>query len=184
MLAEFPANQAFTVAWFGLMTLVWFGWAQEDPPTKARLWLGIGSVLGIALAGFFGPAVVTRWSDGNIIDGATGPAFAVVTVIEVLAALLGSIWLHRTGKGRWIAWWIAMVVALHFIPLGLIVLGDLSVVILGCVQAAMLLAIIRSLKRQSGTTSRVVGPMLGATLLIFGLAGAIAYAARWGLPPW
>ena len=69
-------------------------------------------------------------------------------------------------------------------PLGLIVLGDLSVVILGCVQAAMLLAIIRSLKRQSGTTSRVVGPMLGATLLIFGLAGAIAYAARWGLPPW
>ena len=108
----------------------------------------------------------------------------MVTVIEVLAALLGSIWLHRTGKGRWIAWWIAMVVALHFIPLGLIVLGDLSVVILGCVQAAMLLAIIRSLKRQSGTTSRVVGPMLGATLLIFGLAGAIAYAARWGLPPW
>ncbi len=37
MLAEFPANQAFTVAWFGLMTLVWSGWAQEDPPTKARL---------------------------------------------------------------------------------------------------------------------------------------------------
>lgn len=43
MLTDFVRDHAFTIAWFGLMTMVWLGWAQEDPPERLRLPLGVGS---------------------------------------------------------------------------------------------------------------------------------------------
>lgn len=33
----------FELGWFGLMTFVWLGWAQEAPRRRARVWLGVGS---------------------------------------------------------------------------------------------------------------------------------------------
>src|SRR5690625_6334634 len=69
MLTEFARDHAFTIAWFGLMTMVWFGWGQEDPPQRWRWRLGAGSVLGLSLLGVFGYGVVLRWGDGTALEG-------------------------------------------------------------------------------------------------------------------
>src|SRR4051812_34942472 len=61
MLTEFLRDQFFTTAWFGLMSFVWFGWAQEDPPRRWRVWLGAGSALGIGLAVAFGVLTSMNW---------------------------------------------------------------------------------------------------------------------------
>lgn len=43
--------------------------------------------------------------------------FGVLTLAEVVLAAVGAVVLWRRGKSRWTAWWIAFVVALHFMPL-------------------------------------------------------------------
>lgn len=181
MLAEFPLNQAFTTAWFGLMTIVWLGWAQEAPSPRLRGLLGAGSVVGIALAALFGYAVYARWSDGSVLAGREA-WFGVLVAVEVVVAGVGAVILARRGQGRWAAWWVALTVALHFIPLGLAILGDWSVAALGIVQTVGLLLLIGPLRRREGPTSAVVGPFMGATLFVFALAGAAVYVARWGWP--
>jgi len=113
---DFIRDHAFTIAWFGLMAFVWFGWGQEDPPPAWRSWLGAGSVMGLLLAGLFGYGVFARWSEGSALEGRY-PWFGLVVGLEVLLAVVGCLFLHRRGKGRWMAWWVALVVALHFVPL-------------------------------------------------------------------
>ncbi len=38
-------DSLYTTAWFGLMTMVWCGWAQEAPPARLRLALVVGAFL-------------------------------------------------------------------------------------------------------------------------------------------
>ncbi|MDO5500878.1 MAG: hypothetical protein Q4F67_14480, partial [Propionibacteriaceae bacterium] len=116
MLTEFARDHVFTIAWFGLMALVWFGWGQEDPPGKWRGWLGAGSVIGLAFAGLFGYGVFARWETGTAMEGKYS-WFGVLVGAELILAAMGCLILARTGRGRWMAWWVALVVALHFLPL-------------------------------------------------------------------
>lgn len=51
MFTDFLRDQAFAIAWLGLMASAWFGWSQEDPKPSLRAWLGAGSVLGMLTAG-------------------------------------------------------------------------------------------------------------------------------------
>jgi hypothetical protein len=48
--AHFAQDLAVTAAIFGVAAFVWFGWAQEAPPARWRLPLGLGSLLGLLLA--------------------------------------------------------------------------------------------------------------------------------------
>ena len=137
VLTEFVRDHAFTIAWFGLMSFVWFGWGQEDPPRGLRGWLGAG---------------------------------------EVLLAAVGGLVLARSGRGRWMAWWVAVVVALHFIPLAFF-LRDPSLAVVGFIQGVGLLVLVRPLKANTRPTSRLVGPWMGATLLLFAGISAALFAA-------
>ena len=175
MLTEFVRDHAFTIAWFGLMSFVWFGWGQEDPPRGVRGWLGAGSVLGIALAGVFGYLVFRRWGDGSALEGRYA-WFGVAVGLEVLLAAVGGLVLARSGRGRWMAWWVALVVALHFIPLAFF-LRDPSLAVVGFIQGVGLLVLVRPLKANTRPTSRLVGPWMGATLLLFAGISAALFAA-------
>lgn len=180
MLTDFVRDHAFTIAWFGLMAFVWFGWSQEDPPRSWRWKLGLGSALGAALAGIFGFSVARHWDSGSALEGRY-EWFGLLVLAEVVAAAAGAVYLARKKRSRWIAWWVGLVVALHFFPLAFL-LEDLSLVLLGTAQTGGLLMLVRPLQRTKLATSRLVGPLMGVTLLAFGLMSATLFLAGVGSP--
>ena len=180
MLTEFVRDHAFTIAWFGLMTMVWLGWAQEDPPKSWRPWLGVGSGLGIVFAGVFASATVLRWGEGGALDE-NWLAFAILVWAEVIAGLVAALVLVRRKQKRWMAWWIALIVALHFVPLAFI-LGDLSLILLGAVQLVGLFLVVPRLRRSEGATATLAGPVMGVTLLVFAVVSTIVFLLRYGSP--
>lgn len=163
MITEFVRDQYFTAAWFGLMAFVWFGWGQEAPERRWRAWLGLGSGVGVAFAVGFGVLTAIHWEEPTALDGRY-PWFGALVAAEVVVAGGGCLVLHRRGAGRWMAWWVAAVVAGHFLPLALL-LTDPGVAVAGAVQLAALLALLPRLRADTAPTSRLVGPVMGTTLL-------------------
>jgi hypothetical protein len=160
----FPRDEYFTIAWFGLMAFVWFGWSQEDPPRRWRVWLGVGSVLGLAVAVPFGILTATNWSSPTALEGAY-QWFGVLVGAEVLLAGAGCLVLARRGVSQWMAWWVAVVVAAHFVPLALM-LSAPGVAAVGVVQLVALGVLVPRLRGVDFSSSRLAGPTMGATLLM------------------
>lgn len=174
MLTEFLRDQFFTTAWFGLMTFVWFGWAQEDPPRRWRVWLGVGSALGLGLAVTFGVLTSANWDQPTALEGKY-VWFGVLVAAEVVAAGVGCLVLAKRHAARWMAWWVAVVVAVHFLPLALL-LRDVSVAVVGVVQLVALGVVVPRLRVATTTTSRLAGPIMGASLLASAVIGALVAA--------
>ncbi|MDJ1370791.1 hypothetical protein [Gulosibacter molinativorax] len=180
MLTEFIRDHAFSIAWFGLMTMVWLGWAQEDPEPSNRWKLGAGSILGLGFAGIFGFTVFLHWRDGSALDG-NWHLYGILVGSEVLLAAAGAIALAFRELSRWTAWWIALVVAVHFIPMALL-LQDLSMAILGLIQTLGLFVLLLRLRTDEHATSRRVGPFMGISLLVFAVISAAVFVLRVGSP--
>lgn len=176
MMTEFLRDHLFTVAWYGLMCCVWLGWGQEDPPKRLRPFLGVGSVIGLGLTIWFGIQVAKHWSEPSALD-TNLVAYIVLVAAEVVLCGAGAIALTVKGKGRWIAWWIGTVVAVHFVPLG-VILADLANVALGVGLTVALLVVRPRLARSEGTTSALVGPLLGFSLLAFSIVSALLVLPR------
>ncbi|WP_049559566.1 hypothetical protein [Nonomuraea sp. SBT364] len=174
MLTEFLRDQCFTTAWFGLMAFVWFGWAQEDPPRGWRIWLGAGSVLGVGLAVAFGMLTATHWDQPSALEGRYA-WFGVLVAVEVVAAGAGCFLLARRGAARWMAWWVALVVAAHFLPLALL-LNDVGVAAVGVVQLIALAVVGTRLRGTTTPSSRSAAPVMGATLLLSAAISALVTA--------
>ncbi|ACQ81825.1 conserved hypothetical protein [Beutenbergia cavernae DSM 12333] len=170
MLTEFTRDALFTAGWFGLMAMVWFGWAQEAPPRSWRVWLGAGSVVGTLLAVGCGVAVPMNWDSPSALEGRYA-WFGVLVAVDVLAAGVGCWVLARRGAARWMAWWVALVVAVHFLPLAWL-LEDAGMALVGAGLTVALLVLRPRLRDRPGPTSAVVGVTMGATLLAAGLVAA------------
>lgn len=173
MLTDALRDHSFTIAWFGLMTFVWLGWSQEDPAKRKRPILGIGSALGLGLSIWFGIVTQRNWFAATALEGRYH-WMGVLVGAEVLLALVGALVLARRKQGRWMAWWVALVVALHFVPLGLL-LEDVTVIVLGVLQTVALVALVPLLRRAEYRTSRVVGPVMGFSLLAYAVVSAIVF---------
>ncbi|WP_193614480.1 hypothetical protein [Nocardioides lijunqiniae] len=106
---------------FGVFGFAWAGWAQEDPPPRARALLGVlaGASLLVGAAG--GYLAWRHWDDPSALSGAEdGIHFGIIVGIETAVSLIGSAVLAVIGHGRRIAAWVSLVVGLHFIPLVLL----------------------------------------------------------------
>lgn len=170
MLSEFR-DLLYTVAWFGLMTSVWFGWAQESPAPRARVPLIVGSVIGVAIAIGFGILTGLNWDQATALEGRYG-TFGVIVGAEVVLAGAGAAVLAAAGQPRWMAWWIAVVVAAHFVSLAWL-LDGVSLAVLGALQLVAL-AIGAGLARDGEVpTSRWVGPLMGVSILTYAIVGAV-----------
>jgi predicted outer membrane lipoprotein len=179
MISEFARDGLFTAAWFGLMTVVWLGWAQEDPPKRWRLPLGIGSILGLILAIGFGVLTALNWSAPSALQGRQ-QWFGILVGAEFAAAGIGCGLLGLRKANRWMAWWVAVIVALHFIPLAFILI-DPSIAVFGVIQLVLVIIVGVRLRGSTFPSSRLVGPVMGASLLLYGLASGVVQLVR-GMP--
>lgn len=169
-------DSLYTVAWFGLMTTVWFGWAQEAPLRWMRVPLIVGSCIGLAVAAGFGLLTAMHWSDPTALDGRYGQFGAIVGAEFVLAGA-GALALTLSSKYRWTAWWVALVVAGHFVSLAWLLEGP-SLAVLGAVQV-LALVIGGTITRADVTpSSRWVGPVMGLSLLLYALVAGVLTLAR------
>lgn len=165
-------DSLYTVAWFGLMTTVWFGWAQESPPRWMRNPLILGSCIGVAVAAGFGVLTAMHWADPTALDGRYAQ-FGLVVGAEFILADAGAAILALNGKYRWTAWWVALVVAGHFVSLAWLLEGP-SLAVLGVVQVVALVIGAVVARADVAPSSRWVGPLMGLSLLLYALvAGAL-----------
>lgn len=176
MITDFARDQLFTIAWFGLMAFAWLGWAQEDPPASWRLRLGLGSVAGLCLAIGFGIGVVSNWSTPTALDDQYH-WFGLLGLVELVAAGVGCLVLARRRCSHLMAWWVALVVASHFVPLAWL-LNDPTIALIGVAQGALLLWIRPRLRQSREPSSRWVGPIMGVSLLAFALLSACVFLAE------
>lgn len=79
------------------------------------------------------------------------------------------------------AWWVALVVAVHFAA-PVFLLDDPSMGLLALIQTVGLVVLVGRLRRVEYATSRLVGPWMGATLLVFGAVSAAIFFLRVGAP--
>ena len=180
MFTEFLRDQVFAIAWLGLMAAAWFGWAQDDPKPRLRPLWGAGSVLGLALAIAFGLLVWRNWDTATALEGRYW-VFGVVVLGEALLIGGGCLLLWRRRASRWIAWWAALCVALHFAPLAW-VFGDWSYAALTAVQVAGLVLMRPALARAEYDTSRWATPWVAGTFLLYATISAGIALARYGYP--
>ena len=176
MLTDHLRDGLFELGWFGLMTFVWLGWAQEAPPRRARVWLGIGSGVGmlVATAGFV--LFVANRDAPTALEGRYA-WFGVLVGTEVVAAGVACLVLWRLGRVRWFAVAVAAVVAAHFVPLALL-LEDAGLAVLGVVQLVAIAVAAVLAHRRGWAPSLPVGVAMGGTLLAAALIAGIGAIAR------
>lgn len=177
MFAEFDRDAAGTAAVFGLFAISWFGWSLERPPAAWRVLGVVGMVIAAVLG--IGAAIWTwqLWSAGSVIDSRTGPLFGIIVGVEFAIAGIGAGVLARLGRADYIPAWIALVVGLHFIPLGIVleqpflyvVATTVSVLAIGSAVAA---------PRAGVAISFLNGITVGAALLVSGAASVVALIVR------
>ncbi|MEO3782466.1 hypothetical protein ABGB12_03985 [Actinocorallia sp. B10E7] len=131
-------------------------------------------MLGIALALGFGVLTARHWSGGTALADRYH-WFGVLVAAEAAAAGLGCAVLARWNAGRWMAWWVALVVGLHFLPLSAL-LDDASIAVFGLLQCAGLVLLARPLRRSDVTTSRYAGPLMGTSLLAYAAVSSVLVA--------
>lgn len=148
-----------------------FGWGQEDPPARWRVWLGVGSGLGVPVAAAGGVLTWLTWSPESVFAVAgTARRFGIVCGVEFGLAGLGAAVLGVRKRPEWIAPWIAFVVGVHFVPLAWI-FRDPGLVVLAVLVCAAAVAAV--LLRGRLTPSAVTGVGAGTALLAFGLRAAL-----------
>ncbi|WP_201023183.1 hypothetical protein [Serinicoccus chungangensis] len=133
----------------------------------------------VLLAVGFGIWTGLSWGEPTALEGRYA-GFGIVVGAELLLAGAGVAVLAFRRQGRWMAWWVAVVVAAHFLSLSWI-FGGWILTALGIVQLGGLIRMFGPLRRTEAPTSRVVGPWMGAT--IFGTALVLGVSALAGLEP-
>ena len=160
---------------FGWFSFCWFGWAQENPRKSWRVYLGIGSGLGL-LVGLFGIYLsVTNWSAATALSE-TGAFrnYLIFFYIEVALAGIGGILLIRFKRTNWVAPWVALVVGVHFIWLK-DVFQDAALYVLAALLIAIALVSLPLSRRLGVANSAVTGALSGLTLLAFAVVGLIRF---------
>lgn len=120
---DYPRDLIMIGAIFGVAAFVWSGWAQERPPRTAwRVYLGVLSLAGVALATVSILVAISRWGENTAIDPRE-PAFAVyvaIAAIEFLAGAIIAVILVRRKRTELVAPAILALVGFHFFALAVV----------------------------------------------------------------
>lgn len=168
MTAAFTRDAAAASAILAFFSLSWFGWSLENPPpflrTVATVLMGVAVL--VALAG--GLLAFQHWSDGTAFDRPTSKSFGVVVGIEFTIAAIGALVLALVvRRPEFVPVWIALVVGVHFFPLGPL-LHDRLFTTVAALVTLVALAAIPLARAGDFPVSAVTG--LGTGLILLGAA--------------
>lgn len=159
---------------FGVFAFAWYGWAQENPLKKMRVWLGLGAVISLVIASIGWYLAYVNWEAPSALntEGAY-ELFGVIVATEITLALAGSLVLIKRKRSEYVSSWVAFIVAIHFIPLA-IIFKDWTLNILAALLIIGIVAIQKmptaKLKRNTLTCI-----FTASVLLIFAIRGLLEY---------
>lgn len=156
---------------FGFFAFAWFGWAQENPPEKLRPLLGALSILSAVIAGLGGYLLYTNYSaDSSLQTDGDYMIFGVIVALELILSALGSLVLIKTNRSAYVASWISLVVAVHFIPL-VFIFNDPWLYLLAGAIIVCVFASLKPMVRMNLKPNTFICIATGAIVLLFAVRG-------------
>lgn len=170
---DFIRDYAMYAAIFGFFGMIWFGWAQENPPKSWRLPLGVMAGVCFLIACTGGYLAFKHWGDTSVFNtSGVAQQFGIIAGVEFASALIGVGILYWLRKQEFISSWIAFIVGLHFWPLAWI-FQDKAFYALAVLVVLASVASIFIAKRTDLTVATLTGVGTGGVLLIFAIRGLI-----------
>ncbi|WP_339315979.1 hypothetical protein [Paenibacillus sp. FSL R10-2734] len=172
---EYVRDYTMYAAIFGMFSFSWFGWAQENPRSSWRKYIGISSgvALLICLIGVY--LSVTNWDAPSVLNDKTSfDNYLISVYIEFFLAGAGASILMKCKYNDYTAPWIAFIVGIHFIGLKS-VFNDFSLYILAALLVVVSIASLFISKKLKVANSAITGIGAGTVLFAFALLGLIRY---------
>lgn len=167
MNTEFVRDTAMGAVILGFFASAWFGWAQEKPPESWKLALTTGSVVSLAIAIFGGYLAWQNWAARSALhESGSMTRFIGTFWIEIALIAIGGGLLAWQGNAKWIACWTALVVGIHFLPMGPI-FKDPGYYVLGALTIAMAISAYIIARKSSITPSAITGAGVGTVLALY-----------------
>jgi hypothetical protein len=172
---EYIRDYATYTAFFGFFSLVWFGWAQENPRKNWRKYIGIASGIALLVCLFGVYLSVKNWDAASTLsEKGTYTIYLIVFYAEFFIAGLGAFLLIRRKKQEYVAPWVAFIVGTHFFFL-VNVFKDPSLYILAVLMIAIAIKSPRIAKKMGVANSAIIGIGSGTVLFCFAILGLIRF---------
>ncbi|TDQ36227.1 hypothetical protein [Aureibacillus halotolerans] len=160
---------------FGMFSVSWFGWAQENPKKSWRVPLGIASGLGFIVCGIGIYLSIGHWGEATALsDPEAFTNYVTFVWIEFVLAAVGAIVLLVKKHKEYMAPWIAFVVGVHFIWLKAVFQDPSLYVLAGLLIIVSIVAIPIS-KRMQVASSAITGIGAGTSLFAFAILGLLRF---------
>ncbi|WP_322768359.1 hypothetical protein [Frankia sp. Cr1] len=168
------AMAALILAFFACM---WFGWAQERPPSSWRRPLLIGAIASVILV-VLGARVSWQLRSSSSVFSASEASrrYGIVVRVETVIAAVGSTAIFSSGRSEYLAPWICLVVGVHMWPIAA-VLRSPSFLVLGGVLTVVAVSAVVVSGHTDVAASAITGAGAGSALACF--SGVNAALARW-----
>lgn len=172
---EYIRDYAMYAAIFGMFSLAWFGWAQENPRKHWAKYIGAASGLALVVCLIGVYLSVTNWDESTALSeiGAF-TNYLIVFYAEFLIGGFVAFFLIRNNKKDYVAPWIAFIVGVHFFFL-VNVFQDPSLYILATVLIAIAVLSPVGARKMKVATSAITGIGSGIALFCFAVLGLIRF---------
>lgn len=175
MVKEYIRDYTMYAAVFGFFSAVWFGWAQEKPREKWRIYLRIATVVAVvvSLLGFYLSG--THWNAASMLnEGTNFKTYLIIFYGEMAIGGAGAVGLFLLKRQQYISAWIALIVGIHFIALES-VFADSSLYVLAAFLILIALGSPFAAGKLKVAISAVTGIASGLTLLVYALSGLVRF---------
>ncbi|EFU39300.1 hypothetical protein PVOR_26038 [Paenibacillus vortex V453] len=172
---EYIRDYAMYASIFGMFSMSWFGWAQENPRASWRKYLGIasGAALLVCLLGVY--LSITNWDAPSALTDQTNFKNYLISVyVEFFLAGLGAFLLIRKKRKDYVAPWIAFIVGIHFIGLSR-VFDDPSLYVLAALLVAISIISLFVSPKLRVANSAITGIGSGVVLFAFAVLGLVRF---------
>jgi len=172
---EYIRDYAMYTAVFGMFSVVWFGWAQENPRKNWRKYIGVASGISllVCLIGVY--LSVTHWNAATALSvEGSFTNYLIVFYTEFFIAGIGAFLLLRSKKGNYVAPWIGFIVGVHFFWLKNI-FKDPSLFILAIFMIAIAVISPWLSNKMGVANSAITGIGSGTILFCFAMLGLIRF---------